>query len=358
MAPSWLLVSRILYRLLTDLARLAARSGRSKDLELIVLRHQNTVLRRQIGRPALIDDDRTLLGAIAAALPRQLRHGWIVTPETLLRWHRQRIAKHWTQPPARRTGRPPIDAALRQLVVRLANENPTWGHRRIQGELSRLGHTIAKTTVWQILTDNGIGPSPNRSEVTWSEFLHSQAAVACDFLTVDTALLRRYYILFFIKVNTRQVFYAGVTSNPTGAWTTQAARNLFLRHGQRLDGNRALVRDRASQFVDPFDEIFRSEGFKILPTPVRTPVANAFAERWIGSIRRELLDRTIIWNQRQLERLVVDYIAHYNQHRPHQSLGQQPPTPVHDPPEAVPATVTMLRTSRCDGLIHEYRNAA
>jgi transposase InsO family protein len=351
-------VFRILYRLVSALAQLAVRSGRSKDLELIVLRHQNAVLRRQIPRPALTDDDRTLLGAIAAALPRRLRAGWIVTPETLLRYHRRRIAKHWTRPPARRIGRPPISAELRQLIMRLAKENPTWGHRRIQGELARLGHTIAKTTVWQILTDNSIEPSPNRSEVTWSEFLSSQAAVACDFFTVDTALLRRYYVLFFIKVETREVFYAGATANPTGAWTTQAARNLFLRHGEQLSGARSLVRDRGSQFIDAFDEIFQTEGFKILRTPVRTPVANTFAERWIGSIRRELLDRTIIWNRRQLERLVGDYIEHYNQHRPHQSLGQRPPTPAHDPPEAPPSTVTVLRTSRCDGLIHEYRNAA
>jgi transposase InsO family protein len=194
--------------------------------------------------------------------------------------------------------------------------------------------------------------------LNWSEFLRSQAAVACDFFTVDTAALRRYYVLFFIKVETREVFYAGATANPTGAWTTQAARNLFLRHSAQLDGARALVRDRGSQFVDAFDEIFRTEGFKILKTPVRTLVANSFAERWIGSIRRELLDRTIIWNRRQLERLAVDYIEHYNQHRPHQSLGQLPPTPDHDPPEAPPSTVTVLRTSRCDGQIHEYRNAA
>ncbi|MGB5755717.1 MAG: integrase core domain-containing protein [Acidimicrobiales bacterium] len=348
----------ILYRVLTGLAQLAVRSGRSKDFELIVLRHQNAVLRRQITRPALTDNDRTLLGAIAAALPRRLRDGWIVTPETLLRWHRQRIAKHWTQPAARRIGRPPTSAALRQLVVRLANENRTWGYRRIQGELARLGHTIAKTTVWQILTDNGIEPSPNRSGVTWSEFLHSQAAVACGFFTVDTAFLRRYYILFFIKLDTREVFYAGLTANPTGSWTTQAARNLFLRHGEQLGTGRALVRDRGSQFVDAFDEIFRTEGFKILRTPVRTPVANSFAERWIGSIRRELLDRTIIWSRPQLERLVSDYIEHYNQHRPHQSLGQRPPTPHDDPLEAPPATVTVLRTIRCHGLINEYRNAA
>ena len=348
---------RILYQLVSGLARLAVRSGRSKDLELIVLRHQNAVLRRQIARPVLTDDDRTLLGAIGAALPRRLRAGWIVTPETLLRWHRRRIARHWTQPPPRRIGRPPISPELRQLIVRLANENPTWGHRRIQGELTRLGHTIAKTTVWQILTDN-IAPSPNRAEVTWSEFLHSQAAVACDFFTVDTAVLRRYYVLFFIKVDTREVFYAGVTANPTGEWTTQAARNLFIGHAERLEGAKALVRDRGSQFVDAFDEIFRTEGIKILKTPVRVPIANTFAERWIGSIRRELLDRTIIWNQQQLERLVRDYIVHFNQHRPHQSLDQTPPAPVADPPDSPPATVTALRTSRCDGLIHEYRNAA
>ncbi|MCP4083967.1 MAG: transposase [Actinomycetia bacterium] len=341
------------------MVRLTARSGRSKDLEIIVLRHQLNVLRRQVDHPAVTEDDRTLLGAIAAALPKQLRHGWIVTPETLLRWHRRRIARHWTQPPQQpRQGRPPTSEGLRELVVRLATENPTWGHRRVQGELARLGHQIAKTTVWQILTDNNIDPSPNRCNVTWTEFLHSQAAVACDFFTIDTAFLRRYYVLFFIEVQTREVFFGGVTANPTGAWTTQAARNLFITHGDRLQHARALVRDRGSQFTNSLDEIFRTEGMKILKTPIQTPVANTFAERWIGSIRRELLDRTIIWNRHQLERLVADYIAHHNQHRPHQSLHQRPPTPVDEPPDTPPATVTVLRTSRCDGLIHEYRNAA
>lgn len=349
---------RILYRFLTALASLVVRSGRAKDLEIIVLRHQLAVLRRQVDRPAINDDDRTLLGAVAAALPRRLRLGWLVTPDTLLRWHRRRIARHWTQPSAARMGRPPTAVPLRQLIVRLANENPTWGYRRIHGELVGLGHTIAKTTVWQILSDTGIDPSPNRSDATWTEFLHSQAAVACDFFTVDTALLRRYYVLFFIKVNTREVFFAGVTANPTGAWTTQAARNLFIGHGECLEGAQGLVRDRGSQFIDAFDEIFRSEGFKILKTPVRTPVANTFAERWIGSVRRELLDRTIIWNRRQLERVVVDYIAHHNHHRPHQSLQQRPPTPISKPPEGPPAAIPVLRTTRCDGLINEYRNAA
>ncbi|MCP5043123.1 MAG: integrase, partial [bacterium] len=245
------------------LARLAVRSGRSKDLEIIVLRHQLQVLRRQVERPATNDNDRTLLAAIAAALPRRLREGWIVTPETLLRWHRKRIARHWTQPPRKRLGRPPTTADLRRLIVRLATENPTWRYRRIHGELTGLSHQIAQTTVWQILRDNDIDPAPRRSEATWTEFLRSQAAVACDFFTVDTAFLRRYYVLFFIQVETRQVIFAGLTANPTGTWTTQAARNLFLNHTDQLTGAGALVRDRGSQFIDTFDEIFRTEGLKI-----------------------------------------------------------------------------------------------
>ncbi|NNC74790.1 MAG: transposase [Acidimicrobiia bacterium] len=350
---------RILYRFLSALARLAVRSGRSKDLEIIVLRHQLTVLRRQTERPAIDDTDRTLLGAIAAALPHRLRQGWIVTPETLLRWHRRRLARHWTQP-SRRPGRPSTAATIRTLVVELATNNPTWGYRRIAAELNRLGHRIGASTVWRILKQHGIDPAPNRSDVTWTEFLRSQSAVACDFATIDTAFLRRYYLLFFIDVTTREVFYAGITANPTGPWTIQAARNLILRHGDLLDGARALVRDRGSQFVDSFDEIFRTEGLKILRTPVRTPVANTFAERWIGTLRRELLDRTIIWNQHQLERLIADYIAHYNEHRPHRSLDPQPPrpaTPDQPAPVAEPS-LRVVRTTRCDGLINEYRNAA
>jgi transposase InsO family protein len=349
-------VSRILYRLIAALARLTFRSGRSKDLEIIVLRHQLAVVRRQIDRPDINNCDRTLLGAIAAALPRPRRQGWLVTPDTLLRWHRRRIARHWTQP-SRRPGRPSTAIEIRQLVLRLAAENPTWGYRRIHGELIGLGHRLASSTVWQILKANSIDPSPDRSEVTWSQFLHSQAAMACDFFTVDTALLRRYYVLFFIHIPTRQVYYAGTTTNPTGAWTTQAARNLFLTHADRLADTRALVRDRGSQFIDAFDEIFRAEDFKILKSPVRTPVANAFAERWIGSIRRELLDRTIIWNQRQLEHVVVDYIDHHNTHRPHRSLEQRPPLPS-STGEPDPPRLRIVKTTRCDGLINEYRNAA
>ncbi|QBI20768.1 integrase [Egibacter rhizosphaerae] len=319
-------MSWVLYRLAFGLLTLATRSGRAKDLEIIVLRHQMAVLRRQIGRPELTERDRGLMGAIAAALPRPRRQGWLVTPDTLLRWQRRRIARHGTHP-RRRPGRPSIAAQARSLAVRMARENPTWGYRRIHGELSRLGHTVGASTVWKILNDAGIDPAPTRTSTTWSQLLRSQAAVACDFATVDTVLMRRFYVLFFIDTASREVIFGGITANPTSAWTVQAARNLFLTHGDRLASAKALVRDRGSQFTTSFDAVFRSAGMKVLATPVRTPVANSFAERWIQSLRRELLDRTLVWNQRQLQRLVSDYIDHYNGHRPHRSLQQRPPNP-------------------------------
>ena len=258
------------------------------------------------------------------ALPRPNRHGWLVTPDTVIRWHRRRIARHWSQP-ALTPGRPSTNAEIRRLIIEMANQNPTWGYRRIHGELTGLGHNVGASTVWRILKNDGTDPAPQRSTVSWTQLLRSQAAVACDFATVDTVLLRRYHLLFFIDVTTPEVFLAGITANPTGRWTTQAARNLFMRRPNLFVHSRALVRDRGSQFIDAFDEIFRTEGLKILKTPIRTPVANTLAERWIGTLRRELLDRTIIWNQRQLERLVTDYIDHYNTHRPHRSLDQRPP---------------------------------
>ncbi len=343
------------YRLLLSLVVLAARSGRSKDLEIVVLRHQLAVLRRTAKPLKLHDRDRSLLAVIARVLPRARREGWLVTPDTLLRWHRRLIARRWTQPP-RRPGRPPTTGECRALVVRIARENPTWGYRRIAGELGRLGHTMAASSVWNVLKAAGIAPSPTRSSVSWTALLRSQAAAACDFATVDTALGRRFYVLFFIDIPTRRLTLAGITTNPTGPWTTQAARNLFLAGGEAFNGCKMLVRDRAGQFTASFDEIFATEGIKVVKTPVRTPVANCYIERWIGSLRRELLDRTIIWNEPQLRRLIVDYLEHYNEHRPHRSLGQQPPS--QPPASAFRTGHPVAKTVRCDGLVHEYRQAA
>ena len=315
---------RVLYRLLAGLARLAVRSGRSKDLEIVVLRHQLTVLRRHTNKPALTDTDRILMAAVAKALPRARRAGWIVNPETLLRWHRRRIARHWTQP-HRPPGRPPVIAEIRRLTLAMAADNPTWGYRRICGELGRVGHVVGASTVWRILRDAHIDPAPNRTAVAWSQFLKSQAAVATDFATIDTATLRRQYLLFFIDINTRTVFRAGITAHPTGLWTTQAARNLFLRHGKSLQRCRGLVRDRGSQFTTGLDETFTTPGVKVLKTPVRTPEANAFAERWIGTLHRELLDRTTIWNRRQPNASWSNTSTTTTPTAPHRSLDQQPP---------------------------------
>ena len=225
----------------------------------------------------------------------------------------------------------------------MANDNPTWGYRRNAGELAGLGYRVGASTAWRLLKQYGVDPAPQRTRVAWTHLLRSQAAVACDFATIDTAMLRRFYPLFFIDISNREVFCVGITASPTGAWTTQTARNLFVRHPDRFAHTRALLRDRASQFVADFDEVFRAEGLKILKTPVHVPVANSFAERWIGTLRRELLDRTIIWNQRQLERLVIDYIAHYNSHWPHRLLNQRPPAPA-KPPSAYGTQANTPRT--------------
>jgi transposase InsO family protein len=308
-----------LVRLVIDLLVLRGRTDRSKDVEILVLRHQLAVLQRQIARPRFEPDDRAVLAALARALGRDRWPILLVKPDTILAWHRRLVAHHWNYP--HRPGRPSTALETRQLIIRLARENPTWGYRRIHGDLARLGITIAASTVWAILNAAGIDPAPGRSSESWTTFLRSQAAgiVACDFFTVDTVTLRRYYVLFFIELDRRRVHLAGITKNPTGTWTTQAARNFMMRHDGTI---RFLIRDGASQFIAGFDEIFRSTGTMIIRTPVRTPVANAYAERWVGTVRRELLDRTLIWNRHQLELLLSEYVEHYNTHRPHRSLSQ------------------------------------
>ena len=342
-----------LVRLVIDLLVLRSRRERSKDVEILVLRHQLAVLQRQIARPRFEPVDRAVLAAFARVLGRDRWSIFLVRPDTILGWHRRLVAKHWTYP--QRPGRPSTVTETRATIIRLASENATWGYRRIHGELARLGITIAASTVWAILKTAGINPAPNRASETWTTFLRAQAAgiVACDFFTVDTVVLRRYYVLFFIELDRRRVHLAGITTNPTGAWTTQAARNFTMRHHRTI---RFLIRDGAGQFVGPFDEVFRSDGATIIRTPPRAPVANAYAERWVGSVRRELLDRTLVWNRRQLEQLLRDYVEHYNTHRPHRTLGQRAP----DNAEVVAYRPgrPIRRHPTCAGFINQYRQAA
>jgi transposase InsO family protein len=232
------------------------------------------------------------------------------------------------------------------MVVRLARENPTWGYRRIHGELSVLGIDLAPTSVWNIVQRHGLDPSPDRTGPTWGEFLTAQATtmLACDFFTVDTVLLRSLYVLFFVELDTRRVIVTGVTAHPTGAWVVQRARNLTMDLANRAHPVQFLIRDRDTKFTPSFDEVFRSEGIRIIRTPIRAPRANAIAERLIGTIRRECLDRMLIVGRRHLEAVVREYVEHYNSHRPHRSLGQLPP----QPRDVAPAVLRNVDTSKVE----------
>jgi putative transposase len=329
-------------------------------IEVVILRHEVAVLRRLVARPALRPSDRALLAGLSRLIPRTKLHRFFVQPDTLLRWHRELVRRKWTYP--KPSGRPRIPAGTVQVVVRLARENPTWGYRRIHGELSVLGIDLAPASVWNILQRHCIDPSPERTGPTWGEFLRAQATtmLACDFFTVDTVLLRKLYVLFFIELYTRKVYVAGVTAHPTGAWVIQQARNLSYVLAQRAQPVKFLIRDRDTKFTARFDEVFASDGIRTIRTPIRAPRANAFAERFVGTVRRECLDRMLIFGRRHLEAVVHEYVEHYDGHRPHRSLGQLPPQPKRVAPAVLknvdPSRIK--RTDRIGGLIHEYRLVA
>jgi putative transposase len=289
-------------------------------------------------------------------LPRSRRVGLVVCPRTLLRWHRELVRRRWAQPQVR-SGRPSIDAEVLRLVLRLATENPRWGYQRIVGELRKLVVSVSPSTVRRTLLDAGLEPAPRRSSCpSWREFLQAQAAsiVACDFFTVESLFLRRYYALFFIAHGSRRVWLAGCTANPTGAWVSQQARNLGLEFSDR--GVRFLIRDCDSKYNVSFDEVFRSEGIRIVKTPVRAPKANAIAERFARTVRAECLDWLLIVNRRHLERVLRVYVDHYNRERPHRALELQPPEPDTRPQSSPKGEIR--RHDRLGGLIHEYRQAA
>jgi len=278
----------------------------------------------------------------------------VVTPATLLRWHRELVRRRWTYP-QRRSGRPPTGRALRELVLRLARENPGWGYQRIAGELMKLGFRISPSTVRRLLASAGLEPAPRRHAVSWPAFLRRQAAsmLACDFFTVETATLRRLYVLFFIELGSRRVHFACCTPNPSGAWVVQQARNLSFTNV--LERTRFLIHDRDSKFTAAFDELFRSEGIRVIRTPVETPQANAYAERFVCTVRNECLDWLLIIGRRHLERVLRIYIQHYSRERTHRGLALQPPDPVQvkQPPDR-----DVVRRDRLGGVVHEYYRAA
>ena len=353
-----------LYAAFRTLLALIVNRGRSeaaKDVELLVLRHEVAVLRRQVARPRLEPKDRLVLAALTRMLPSELVRAMVVTPETLLRWHRQLVARYWTYPPRTKPagGRPQVSAVIRDLVIRFARENPAWGHRRIHGELVGLGYRVAPATVWNILSNAGLDPAPRCIGPSWREFCRAQATtmLACDFFTVDTVLLSRIYVFFVLEVGTRRVHILGVKRHPAGEWVTQQARNFMLALGERADGFRFLVRDRDTKFMASFDAVFADVGIAVLPSPPRAPKGNAYAERWVSTIRRECLDRMLIFGERQLVHVLTEYEIHYNTHRPHRALEQRSPiaADANRPPRAAGV---VRRSQVLGGLINEYTHAA
>ena len=337
-----------------------ARGDRADAVEVLVLRHQVAVLRRQVRRGDLEPADRAVLAGLSRLLPRVRWAAFLVTPGTLLRWHRSLIARRWTYPTPQ-LGRPRVTAEVRALVLRLARDNPTWGCRRIQGELAGLGYRIAPSTIWSILIKAGAGPAPRRAGPTWTEFLTAPAKgiLACDFLHVDTVGLTRIYVLFLMEIATRRVHLLGATTNPTGEWVAQQARNLMAELGERSNRFRFLIRDRDTKYTGVFDAVFKSEGIEVLLTPPQAPRANAYAERWVRTVRRECLDRVLIYGTRHLLTVLSEYLAHYNGHRAHQGRRQRPPDR-----DALPAPVADLASARIrrrkvvHGLINEYEQVA
>jgi hypothetical protein len=340
------------------------RSEHAKDVEIAVLRHQLSVLRRQVKRPEFHPADRAILTVLSLALPRSHWSIFLVTPGTILRWHRRLVTRKWTQPYPR-GGRPPLAQHVVALILRLARENPRWGYRRIQGELKKLGVSVSATSIRTVLLGNGLRPAPRRASVTWRVFLRAQASgtVATDFFTVETVRLTTLYVLFFIELGTRQVRLAGVTRRPNGPWVVQRAREFSMGEGERAAGTttpRFLIRDRDSKFTRAFDDVFACDGTQVITTPIQAPNANAFAERWVQTVRQECLDWMLIWDRRHLERVLNEYVRHYNDQRPHRGLALRPPRSVDNEsdPGVVPDAATVRRRDRLGGLIHEYHQAA
>ena len=362
----WSFAAQLL-RLLLDLLMARRKTDRAKDLEIALLRQQLRLLKRQQTHPPRLRRvDRAILAVLVhtlSTLARTAQSPWrqsclLVTPATILRWHREVVRRKWTFRTHQRGGRPPLEAALAALILRLARENPRWGYKRIQGELHKLGYRVGRSTIRDLLKREGVPPAPQRARrgITWRTFCrhYQRQVLACDFFVVETALLRTIFVLFFLEVRTRKVYLAGCTWHPNATWVTQQARQVAWDIQDGTLPVQILLRDRDSKFPPSFDAVLRSEGLQIVPTPPRCPWANGYAERWIGSVRAECLDHLLILNERHLQRVLAEYIAFYNERRPHQGLDQQCPIPLPRGPSDRPI--------RCrdvlGGIVHDYHRDA
>ena len=342
-----------LVRLIVGLGTIRLASDPELHAEVLALRHEVAILRRQVKRPDLFPVDRLILAAVARRLPSGRL---LFSPSTLIRWHRELVRRKWAAFSGRpRRGRPPIPEAIGELILTMAKDNPRWGERRIQGELLKLGHRVSNSTIRLLLRRRGVPPALRRGGLTWRQFLRAQssAIIAADFFVVDTALLGVLYALVFIEIKSRRVIFSACTDQPDSAWVCQQARNVCMELQDLELPIRAIIHDRDSKFTSQFDTVFTTEGSRVALTPYRSPRANSFVERLIKTTRRECLDLLVIAGERHLARVLTEFFDHYNHARPHRALELRPPDPV-----PIPSTGQIVRIDRLHGIVKEYSRAA
>ncbi len=356
-----------LVSLLFDLFTTKRLSDQHKDLEILLLRQQLRILQRHHPTAPRISRWEKLGLAVLAARFTGLGLGaktklnqvlLLFKPDTVLQWHHDIVRRKWTFDNRPISGRPATGPELQALLLRLAGENPTWGYSKLHGELTKLGYSIGRSTVRDILKRQHIAPAPKRAKNggSWSTLLshYSRQILACDFFTVETAWLKTIYALFFIELDSRRVHFAGCTEHPTAQWVAQQARQLTWTLQDEQRPMRFLIHDRDAKFPTSFDRVFATEDIKILRTPYRTPTANAFAERWVRSVREEVLDKLLTLNEAHLYQVLTEYVAYFNQARPHQGIEQRCPIPI----EQVRRNGAVKCRNVLGGIIHDYQREA
>jgi hypothetical protein len=360
----WFLISQ-LFSTLISLIQIGRMTETDKDLEILVLRYQLGIAERKLQKPVRANRaEKMTLAVLAAKLKEQTKRPAsqfkqlirLVQPETVFRWHRDLVRRKWTQESTGKRGRPRIDEQKENLIVRLAKENLRWGYYKIEGELKKLGFAVSLTTVRNVLDRNGILPAPVRyGSIGWKTMMthYKEQLLCCDFFVVESLFLKTYYVLFFLEIGTRRVHLAGVTAHPDGQWVAQQARQYIWAIEEREETFCSLIHDNDRKLTKAFDAVFQSRQISVIHTPLEAPNANPFAERWVRSVRQELLDHVLVLNQAHLQRILQTYIDHYNTRRPHQSLAQQSPIPY---PETTNSGI-VERRQLLGGILNDYYRA-